>query len=165
MKKLDETDLRLCAFQAELFEESLQACACGSAVFIRRFMNSRVAARLDQGAFAIEPIDSESVFREIDGEYGPSTYGTEKFAPEELHWIGYLYRYWCCSTESASKRVFKLAGAREMRNLYFPYHSLDPAQAVDRILEAKGVAVNEDLVEKGVVILRRIKKEEEMPTP
>ena len=47
---------------------------------------------------------------------------------------------------------------KELRQLYYPYHSLDPAQAIERILESKNLG-EEDLTQKGVEILRRIMSE------
>ena len=44
---------------------------------------------------------------------------------------------------------------KELRDLYYPYHSLDPSQAIERILEAKGKLEN-DLTQRGVEILRSI---------
>ena len=38
-----------------------------------------------------------------------------------------------------SKRIYKIIQARELGALYHPYHSLDPAQAIERICEAKGI--------------------------
>lgn len=43
----------------------------------------------------------------------------------------------------------------EWRSLYFPYHSLAPAQGIERILEAKGLH-EEDYTKRGVEIMRRI---------
>ena len=50
--------------------------------------------------------------------------------------------------------------AKELRELYYPYHSLDPANAIQRILESKNL-VEEDLTQKGVQILRRIMAEKQ----
>ena len=44
----------------------------------------------------------------------------------------------------------------ELRKLYFPYHSLDSEQAIERIKESKGM-VEEDEIKRGVEILRRIR--------
>lgn len=45
----------------------------------------------------------------------------------------------------------------ELRNLYFPCHSLDPAQAIERIKEAKGL-LDEDDIKRGVEILREVRR-------
>lgn len=73
--------------------------------------------------------------------------------------MGYLYRYWAYTYEISSKHVYKQMKANELRKLYYPYHSLDPAQAIERILESKGIE-EEDYIEKGVRILREILQRE-----
>lgn len=99
------------------------------------------------------------IFEEIDEAFGASSYGKEKYAESELYWIGYLYRHWSYTYQKISKQVYRLIKPKELRGLYYPYHSLDPAQAIERILEAKG-ACEEDFIERGVKILREIMKRE-----
>ena len=81
-----------------------------------------------------------------------------KFTENELYWMGYLYRYWCYTYEKTSKQVYRIIKPTELRKLFFPYHSLDNAAAIERILEAKN-SREEDLTQRGVEIFRRISKE------
>lgn len=155
MKKIDEEGLKLCALQAEVFADSLIATQCSSLVFIRRFMNSEVAARMDRNGFLLEACDATSIFNEVEAQYGPTSYGKERYGREELYWLGYLYRYWTYTYEKSSKQVYKQMKPKNLRKLYYPYHSLDPAQAIERILESSG-SKEEDYTEKGVQILRGI---------
>ena len=94
MRIFDDYGLKMCAFQGNLFEKSLTAVKCSSPVFLRRFMFSKTAEKMDKPG--------------------------------------------------------------ELRKLYYPYHSLDPAQAVERIMEAKGLTEPDD-IQRGVEILRRIR--------
>ncbi len=155
MIAIDEIGLRICRIQAKIFENSIIKTECSSAIFVRRFMLSDVARRMDDGVFLFESCDEDEVFLEIENEYGKSNYGKEKISPEELYWIGYIYRYWCYTYQITSKQAFKIIKMKELRELYYPYHSLDPAQAIERILEAKGKS-EDDLTKKGVEILRNI---------
>lgn len=155
MKKIDEMGLKLCKIQADVFAESVSKTDCSSLVFLRRFLYSSVAKRMDVGGFLFEACDIDEIFREIDAEFGESSYGKEKLAVEELYWIGYIYRYWCYTYEKTSKQIYKIIKPKELRDLYYPYHSLDPAQAIDRILEAKGLR-EEDMTQKGVQIFREL---------
>lgn len=155
MKMFDELGLKLCQTQAEVFALSASATKCSSAIFIRRFMNSSVASRMDRNSFLFEACDQNSVLQEIEQEFGATDYGKEKYSTEELYWIGYLYRYWCYTFSKTSKQVYKLIKPKELRALYYPYHSLDPMQAIERILEAKEL-LEEDYTQKGVSILRKI---------
>ena len=157
MKKIDESGLKLCKFQAELFRSSVEGTACSTPIFLRRFMYSSVAERMDKNSFLFESTNIRSVLDSIEEEFGKSDYGQKKYFPEELYWMGYLYRYWCYTYEKTSKQVYKIIKPDELRTLYFPYHSLDPAQAIERILEAKGFA-EKDYTPKGVELLRELLK-------
>lgn len=153
MNQIDEIGLKLCKIQAKVFSKSIQKVNCSSLIFIRRFMNSQVAQRMDLGGFLFEACDMDQIFEEIDSEYGESSYGREKYSKAELYWIGYLYRYWSYIDQKTSKQVYRLIKPKELRELYYPYHSLDPAQAIERIMEAKGLK-QQDFTAQGVKILR-----------
>ncbi len=153
MTAMDEMGLKLCKVQARIFSQSTASAQCSSPVFIRRFMNSDIAARMDRGSFLFEAVDEKGVFSEIEEEYGACSYGKVKFSENELYWLGYIYRYWCYTHQKTSKQVYKLIKPSELKALYFPYHSLDPAMAIERILEAKGLS-EADMTKRGVQLLR-----------
>ena len=44
----------------------------------------------------------------------------------------------------SSSRIYKIIKPKEMRNLYPGYHTLSPDQAVERIMEAKGLPMTEE---------------------
>lgn len=73
-----------------------------------------------------------------------------------MYWMGYFYRCWCCLTGDSSKAVYSIIGARELRSLYYPYHSLDTRQAVERVMEAKGL-LGQSQIERGVILLKKIR--------
>lgn len=156
MRIFDDYGLKMCAFQGNLFEKSLTAVNCSSPVFLRRFMYSKAAERMDKPGFLYEACGIGDVFREIEDEFGESSYGQIRYGQEELYWMGYLYRYWSYTKERSSKAIYRMVKPGELRKLYYPYHSLDPAQAVERIMEAKGLTEPDD-IQRGVEILRRIR--------
>lgn len=158
MRTIDEMGNKLCRAQAELFVSTITLTNCSSAVFLRRFMYSAVAKRMDYGSFLFEASTNESIFAEIEEEFGKTQYGKVKYTENELYWMGYLYRYWCYTYEKTSRQVYRIIKPTELRELFFPYHSLDNAVAIERILEAKN-SREEDMIERGVEILRRIIKE------
>ncbi len=43
-----------------------------------------------------------------------------------------------------SVQVYKIVKPKELRELFLAYHTLDPSQAIERILEAKGLALDEN---------------------
>ena len=158
MNSFTYSDFELCRMQGKIFENS-RFYKDSSPVFIRRFMYSDIARRMDEGGYMFESTGDMLLHEDAASEN--SNPRKVCFSREELYWIGYIYRYWAIMTGAASKKIFKIAPSREMRELYYPYHSLSPEQAIERILESKGIS-NEDEISKGVRILRRIKKEKGM---
>ena len=161
MKKLDAEGLEICRLQGDLFEASAELCPCSSPIFIRRFMNSELAKRFDDAMVLADSNTLRSLVAELDAQYGPSEYGRKRYDSETLYWMGYLYRYWNVVFGISSKRIYKIVSARELSELYYPYHSLDPAQAIERICEVEGVNLGEvfpsdGYIEEGVAILRRM---------
>ena len=95
MKNFDEYGLRLCRYQAILFSLSREETECSSPVFLRRFMYSSAARRMDSDGFLFESVSQADLIDEINAEYGETDYGKVKYNTEELYWIGYIYKYWC----------------------------------------------------------------------
>ena len=155
---MNSDELLLCDLQANIFEYSLNMGE-SSSIFIRRFMNSNVAKRFDNMSILNESDDYKKIIKEINNEYKNKSYGSSKFGLEEISWIGYIYRYWNILYKTPSKKIYKICNSTEMRNLYYIYHTLDPKKAIDRILESKNISIETDLIERGVNILRKIKKE------
>ena len=118
---------------------------------------------MDRRGFLLETCDATSIFNEVEAQYGPTSYGKERYGREELYWLGYLYRYWTYTYEKSSKQVYKQMKPKDLRKLYYPYHSLNPAQAIERILEGSG-SNEDDYTEKGVQILRGILEREKKRT-
>ena len=47
---------------------------------------------------------------------------------------------------------------KELRELFLPYHTLDPSQAIERILEAKGLLLDEEAeLQRQYEIFRKIR--------
>lgn len=159
MRKMDSLGLKMCSYQANLFERSKDDTECSSKIFIRRFMNSDLAKRMDNVGFVFDSVDIPDAIIEIESQYGVSTYGTEKFNIEELHWIGYIYRYWSYVSGKTSKEIYKVIKPEQLRKLYFPYHSLDPLQAIERIAEESGQQSSDaiDDISRGVIALRKVR--------
>ena len=94
MREMDNYGLKLCKFQAEVFQKSIDEMDCSSRIFVRRFMLSDLAKRMDKDGFLFDAIDVIDALREINSQFGTSDYGTVKYRKEELYWTGYIYRYW-----------------------------------------------------------------------
>lgn len=80
-----------------------------------------------------------------------------------MFWIGYIYRYFSYTYQKTSKQVYKIIKPKELRGLFLPYHTMDPAQAIERILEAKGLPVNGEMsIEQQYMVFKRIRLERQL---
>lgn len=160
MKKISQDGLLLCNLQAEAFEKSIEEMDTSSEIFIRRFMRSKIATRLDNESVLESNIQAKDILELINEEYGISDYGSVKYTKNEMYWIGYIYRYFAYTYEKTSVQVYKIVKPKELRGLFLPYHTLDPSQAIERILEAKGMLMDEAKeLERQYIIFKRIRSE------
>ena len=164
MKTMDSMGLKMCRYQAELFTRSIDETECSSGVFIRRFMNSELAHRIDNSGGVFDSLDISDAINEIETQYGKCIYGKVKYSPNEMHWIGYLYRYWAYFSGMSSKQIYKIVKPGKLKQLYYPYHSLDPMQAIERIMEETDAAAFDfGNIERGVEILTKIRNRPQHP--
>ena len=112
MKELTPAQRQLCDFQGNIFSVSVDASPCGSAAFVRRFMRSSLAKRMDLGEAALGTEPEDELVRMVDLEYDSRFYGSKHFSKNELYWMGYLYRYWACAAGMSSRWVYKQVGAQ-----------------------------------------------------
>ena len=87
--------------------------------FIRRFMRSRIAKRLDDGSVLESNIQAEDILQLVNEEYGFSNYGSVKYTYNEMYWIGYIYRYFVITYELTSMQVYKIVKPKELKGLIF----------------------------------------------
>ena len=161
MRKISKDGLLLCKLQAEAFENSIDKMDTSSEIFIRRFMKSEIAKRLDDESILETNIQANDILELINEEYGISNYGSVKYTRNEIYWIGYIYRYFASTYEMSSAQVYKIVKPKELRGLFLPYHTMDPAQAIERILEAKNMIVDEEAeLKRQYEIFKRIRKEQ-----
>ena len=160
MRKISNDGLLLCKLQAETFEKSIDKMDTSSEIFIRRFMKSEIAKRFDNESVLESNIQANDILELINEEYGISNYGSVKYTRNEIYWIGYIYRYFASTYEMSSAQVYKIVKPKELRGLFLPYHTMDPAQAIERILEAKNMIVDEEAeLRRQYEIFKRIRKE------
>ena len=160
MKKIDKDGLLLCELQATTFENSIDKTKSSSEIFIRRLMRSKIAKRLDNESVLESNIQANDILQLVDEEYGVSDYGSVKYTHNEMYWIGYLYRYFSITYELTSVQVYKIVKPKELRSLFLPYHTMDPSQAIERILEAKGMLTDENTeLERQYEIFKRVRKQ------
>lgn len=158
MREMDKDGLLLCDLQALAFELSVEKTTTSSEIFMRRFMNSEIVKLIDNDSILQQNIQPQDIIDLVEEEYKASKYGSVKYTKNEMYWIGYLYRYFSYTYELSSKKVYKIVKPKELRGLFLPYHTLSPAQAIERILEAKGMTFNsEDELRRQFEIYKRIR--------
>lgn len=153
MKKLDNNEYSICRMQGKIFEKSLAKCDASSPIFIRRFMYSTIAKSFDDRSILVSAVDIDEVLDLINDEFGRSSYGKEKYSPNELYWIGYIYRVICFYYNISSRAAFKLVPARKIIDFYEIGHTFDPEDAAERLLSDTNI--DEDFTSRGVEILKR----------
>ena len=159
MRELDRDGRRLCIIQAELFEQSIKKLKMSSEVFVRRFMNSNIVCELDNSSFLEDSKTIDDIFDSLNKQYGELNYGSVKYHRDVMYWAGYLYRQFSYTYKISSKQAYKMLPLKYVASTFEPYHTLDISQAIERLLESKNISFNdEDMVKKGVVILRNIRK-------
>lgn len=159
MKKINKDGLLLCTLQAKTFESAVDLTSVSSEIFIRRFMNSKIAKAMDNESILQTNIHDKDILDMIEEQYGKLKYGSTKYTHNEMFWIGYLYRYFCYTYELSSVQVYKIVKPRELRGLFLAYHTMDPSQAIERILEAKGLLADEETeMKRQFEIFKRIRK-------
>ena len=132
MRKIDKDGLLLCELQATAFENSIDKMDSSSEIFIRRFMKSNIAKRMDDESILESNLQANDILQLVDEEYGVSHYGTVKYTHNEMYWIGYIYRYFAITYEFTSAR--------------------------ERILEAKGLLLDEEAeLQRQYEIFRKIR--------
>lgn len=156
MRNCDDLCLELSKYQGSLFELSFSYLKCSSKYFLKKFMHSNLAKRLDRPGFIFESLDIKTALDELKNETDLSK-GYVKISPQILYWIGYLYRYWSYRYEVSSKFLFQSIQLDELVNLYDAYHSLDVEEAINRINESKKISYFSSL-EDQLEILRKLNK-------
>lgn len=144
MKKINKDGLLLCDLQAKTFESAVDLTSVSSEIFIRRFMNSKIAKAMDNESILQTNIHEKDILDMVEEQYGKLKYGSIKYTHNEMFWIGYLYRYFSYTYDLSSVQVYKIVKPRELRGLFLAYHTMDTSQAIERILEAKGLLFDEE---------------------
>lgn len=125
----------LAKMQAGLFEMSAKR-GYDSERFIRAFMKSEIAAKLDSEFDFLQWAGKEYIMEKMEDEMSEFLVkdGTV-YNADTMYWIGYTYRKWACYTGESSREIYKQANAEYMNVIFLAYHCLDVLMAIDRIKE------------------------------
>lgn len=132
---MNELQLKLCDIQGRLFELSGKK-GYGSESFIKYFMLSETAARLDEKYNRMQWAGEEYLLEETIAETTDKI-KTDKeiYGIEVLYWIGYLYRYWHYYTSESSAKIYSQANAKTMKRNYMIFHTMAPEIAIEDLKE------------------------------
>ena len=137
MKEIDTIGIRLCDEQGELFEKSLEINKLGSALFIKNYMHSDLAIKFDNLSIINDIFISDFYIEECESKKYKN--GGIRYSKNTLFWIGYIYRYWSYTRKISSKELYKYIKPALLAKYYEIYHTLDPEQAIARIIEASSI--------------------------
>ena len=130
---MDSLRFQLCDIQGRLFELSGKE-GYDSADFIKRFMLSEVAKGLDSFYNRYQWAGEEYLMEEVTESCKDIKKGSP-YPYEVLYWMGYLYRYWQITKATSSAKIVKLAPPSTMNRNYTMFHTMDPALAIEDLLE------------------------------
>ena len=155
---MNDIELKLCDIQGRLFELSVER-QLKSASFIKVFMNSETSKALDSTYNRMQWAGEEYLLEEVVDAAGDKvSKGGEIYSKDLIYWIGYIYRYFVITYELTSMQVYKIVKPKELKGLFLPYHTMDPSQAIERILEAKGMFIDEETeLQRQYEIFKRIR--------
>lgn len=160
MKEWDLSGHKLCEYQAALFEESATRFSGSSPVFIRLFMFGKVAKAFDDGSilYSASGLDYSALSLPVANGKERGN-GQMKYTRNELHWMGYLYRYYAYTRELSSREVYHLMPASKLVGLYLPLHTQDPEAALQSILASQSIPpVSDDINSRLKEAYRQAKK-------
>ena len=115
LREMDASGLMLCRFQAEIFDLSSEL-DMGSREFIKRFVYSSICSDLDSLAILSRPFDATEAIASIKESTKPGK--GEKWSEDELHWVGYIYRYWAYVDGVDTRSVYKMMPPKRIKPFY-----------------------------------------------
>ena len=120
MKNFTLEKMQLCDIQGRLFELALKkGYDCPS--FIEAFMNSRVAACLDDVYDRMQWAGEEYMLEELGDEVNGLKKAGTIFDNEVMYW--------------SSKRIYTIADAKTMNECWQGFHALDVEMAIENLKE------------------------------
>ena len=134
MEKLTLEKRQLCDIQGRLFELALKA-GYDCPFFIEAFMNSKVAAALDDVYDRMQWAGEEYILEELNDEVGGLKKTGISYSMEVMYWSGYTYRYCHYYTGECSNEIYKAADAETMNECWPGFHTLDVEMAIDDLKE------------------------------
>ena len=141
MREFDHNGLLLAEYQGKLFEKSTEL-NCSSGVFIRRFVHSDLLNKLDTNRPSSVSLNVSEGISSILEQFGETDYGREKFSASAMFWMGYMYRYISYTRETSTRFIMQLFHYKQMKDVYYSFHTQDPEWCVQSLLELNHLTEN-----------------------
>lgn len=133
---IDEKIVCIAKIQGALFEYSCKKKECASSFFVKQFLYSSVAKRMNNIEFLYSSIDVAELYNELKSEKKLNV-GKEIYPEVVMYWMGYLLAIMAIKKNMSSKQIYRIITPKELYISYEAYHSLDIEDAIDRILDSK----------------------------
>ena len=130
---MDELRLKMCDIQGRLFEVS-GAKGYDSAPFIKAFMTSEVAKKLDSTFNRMQWAGEEYLLAEL-ADTAELTKGGTVYDKEVLYRADYLYRFWHFATGEDSKTIYRQVPAETMNRNFLNIYTLAPEVVIEDLKE------------------------------
>lgn len=114
MNEINETGLKLCRLQAEIFVEGTSKEYCSYLYFVRRFMISKIAKRMDNGDLLFEFENAKQIYDEVNRDHFISKQNTKEYKKEDCYWMGYIYRYLTIKRNITSEQMYSAVKPKDL---------------------------------------------------
>lgn len=126
---------RLCEIQGEMFARSLKRNTSSSDFIKSFFKDEYVNLYLDDRSYFSNFVDIFTIEKHIKTKEMPN-YRQVKYSETEMHWIGYILRFWSLKENVSSKYISRFISPSELRSSYLTLHS-QSVEAALQILKEK----------------------------
>lgn len=142
---------KLCSIQGRLFELSARQ-GFESDAFIRKYMNSNVAAKFNSAYDRSQWMGEEYLLDELSQTY--QLIEGKTYSADVMFWIGYAYAYWSIVYGDSCKNIIKMAGPKVMAENYAGLHTVSTDMAIQDLKAQywshgrNGVKLKDEVIKK-----------------
>lgn len=137
MRQVNRDLTLMCKIQASIFEKSIDLLDCSSPIFIKNYMQSDIARSMDDLFFLNTTISDERVLQDMN----TLSFGSIKYTKDQMHWMGYFYRYVSYIYEIDSKRLLKVIPGTMLIKYYIPGCLENIDKVFNEIVKANNIAI------------------------
>lgn len=119
--------------QGDLFALSAKK-GLDSEKFIKSYMNSQIVKRFDSLYDRAQWNGEYYLMDELQKEY-PDIPNGAAWDIDAMYWIGYIYRYWHCLTNTKSREIYEIADAPKMLAEYPAGHTMSEENCIGKLLD------------------------------